>query len=282
MLAGDENTANDVIAEVVSVEGPGLAYDPTSYDAGAVVVNGTDSTTFDIWNEGIAVLDYSFSESCSWVEVSPLAGNSSGETDTITVDINTTGLTPGSYQCDIDISSNGGSGVFSVEVLVVTSTYEFEDINQSIQDRGFPIRHAIDGDWAGAQNFTQTLDSLSSVDVYLRKFGTPEFDLVVELRTDHPQGTLLDTITFTPAEVPTDWTWFNVDFADQIVTPGTNYFVVIPPAPGGVTTSFGYEWGYAFGNLYEPGSFWFTRDGGGLWRDLPDVYEFVFRTFGYS
>ena len=282
MLSGDENSANDVAAEVVSVEGPGLAFNPNSYNAGPIVVNDTDSTSFGIWNDGIGTLTYSLNETCGWVDVNPISGDSSVEQDTITVDINTTGLTPGPYQCDIDISSNGGSGVFSVEVIVVTSTYEFEDVNQSIQDRGFPIRHALDGDWAAAQNFTQTLGSLSSVDVYLRKFGTPEFNLTVELREDHPQGLLLDTKVFTPAEVPSNWEWFNVDFADQTVTPGTKYFVVIPPAPSGVTTSFGYEWGYAFGNQYEPGSFWFTRDGGALWRDLPTMYEFVFRTYGYA
>jgi len=156
------------------------------------------------------------------------------------------------------------------------------DIDQSVFNRGFPIRHAIDGDWAGAQNFTPTLDTLTSVDIYLRKFGTPEFDLTVELRTDHPQGTLLDTIVFIPSEVPSSWEWFSIDFEDQTVIPDTDYFIVIPPAPSGVTTSFGYEWGYAFGNQYDEGAFWFTRDGGGLWRDLPTMYEFVFRIYGYS
>ena len=57
------------------------------------------------------------------------------------------------------------------------------------------------------------------------------------------------------------------------------YFIVLPPAPSGVTTSFGYEWGYAFGDQYDRGSFWFTRNGGELWRDLPTMYDFVFRTY---
>jgi len=155
------------------------------------------------------------------------------------------------------------------------------DVEQTVQDRGFPIRHALDGDWAGAQNFTPTLDSISKVEIYLRTFGTPEFDLVVELRTDDPQGTLLDTITFTPAEAPSSWTWLEVDFEDQIVGIGSDVFIVIPPAPSGVTTSFGYEWGYAFVNQYDDGSFWFTLDGGGLWRHLPTIYEFTFKTYGY-
>jgi hypothetical protein len=154
------------------------------------------------------------------------------------------------------------------------------DVNQENNDRGFPIRHALDGNWGAAQNFTPTIGSLLKVEMHLRSFGDPEFDLTVELREDHPEGTLLDTVTFTPGEVPTSWMWFEVDFEDQIVDIGSNLFIVVPPAPSGVTTSFGYEWGYAFGDQYPDGSFWFTRDGGGLWRDLPTMYEFTFRTYG--
>ena len=156
------------------------------------------------------------------------------------------------------------------------------DVNQSLFDRGFPIRHAVDGDWAAAQSFTPTVGMISKVCLYARVFGTPEFDLTVELREDNPQGTLVDSVSFTPGEVPGSWSWLDVDFANVTVELGTDYFIVCPPAPSGVTTSFGYEWAYAFGNQYDDGSFWFTRDGGGLWRDLPTRYEFTFRTFGYN
>jgi hypothetical protein len=104
---------------------------------------------------------------------------------------------------------------------------------------------------------------------------------VVELREGGIQGTLIDTITFTPAEIPFSWDYLEVDFTDTIVTPSTQYFIVCPPAPNGVTTSFGYEWGYAFGNLYDEGAFWFTRNSGGLWRDLPTMYDFTFRVTLY-
>jgi len=166
-----------------------------------------------------------------------------------------------------------------LDAITVTTLYE--DVNQSVQDRGFPIRHALDGDWGAAQSFIPTLNTLTSTEIYLRKF-TPEFNLTVELRTDNPQGTLIDTLVFTPDQTPSSWQWFSIDFEDTPTTPGTDYFIVCPPAPSGVTTSFGYEWGYAFGNQYDDGAFWFTRDGGGLWRDLPTMYEFVFKTYGYS
>ena len=154
------------------------------------------------------------------------------------------------------------------------------DVEQPVFNRGFPIRHAEDGDWGGAQNFTPTTDVITSVQIYMRTFGTPEFDLTVELRENDPEGTLIDSITFMPSETPNSWTWFSIDFTDSYVS-NDEYFIVCPPAPSGVTTSNGYEWAYAFGNQYDDGSFWFTRDGGDLWRDLPGMYEFTFKTYGY-
>ena len=157
-------------------------------------------------------------------------------------------------------------------------------IEQLVFDRGFPIRHAADGDWGGAQSFSPTsfLDPLSyftRAELYLRKFGTPEFDLTIELRSGSPAGDLIETVVFPKEDVPTTWTWFSVDFDYVDMDPGIDYFIVIPPAPSGMTTSFGYEWGYAFEDQYDGGSFWFTRDGGDLWRALPTMYEMTFKIY---
>jgi len=260
---------------------PILAFNPQSYNFGAMDEGETDSIIFEIWNAGIDTLTYTISESESWLDVSPGSGDSTGEHDSITVDVDTTGLSDGSYFGEIMISSNVESSVFNVYLLIGGGT-EILDVVQSLYDRGFPIRHAIDGDWAGATDFTQTLGVVSSIDLWIRVFGTPEFDLTVELRSGSPDGVLIDSVVFNPGSVPSSWNWLHVDFADTVVGSGVDYFITIPPAPSGVTTSFGYEWGYEIGNPYSGGAFWFTRDGGGLWRDLPDNYEFSFRTYGYD
>jgi len=258
---------------------PVLNYDPASYDFGTIPVDTIDDTTFEIWNTGNDLLVYTLSESCDWVSVLPVSGDSNGEHDTITVTIDTTGLTPGSYQCDIGIDSNGGLGTFSIEVYV-SSGEEVIDVEQEVFSRGFPVRHTMDGDWGAAQDFSPTVETITRSEIYIRKFGTPEFDLTVQLREDNPEGTILDTLVFPVGDVSSSWTWLMVDFSDTLVESGTDYFIVLPPAPSGVSTSFGYEWGYAFGDQYAGGSFWFTRDGGNLWRDLPTMYEFVFKTYG--
>ena len=90
---------------------PELSYNPSSYDFGSMLEGETAGTSFDIWNSGTGTLSYSLSESCGWVTVSPDVGDSVGEYDSISVDVNTVGLSPDVYSCDIGISSNGGSGV---------------------------------------------------------------------------------------------------------------------------------------------------------------------------
>ena len=191
-------------------------------------------------------------------------------------------IDPDNYMVNLQVTDNDGYVDDFCQQLTVTNLTGDLDVNQSSFDRGFPIRHAIDGDWAAAQSFIPTLDTLTSVDIHIRKFGTPEFNLTLEVREDSPDGTVIESFEYHPELFDGNWHWLNLDIEDIENTSGTDYFIVCQPAPSGVTTSFGYEWGYAFGNQYDDGAFWFTRDGGGLWRDLPEVYEFVFRTYGYS
>jgi hypothetical protein len=187
--------------------------------------------------------------------------------------MNYTGFDTLNYTVDDNNGNISNEAIVTIEVV----NYLI-DIDQSLVDRGFPIRHAVDGDWAAAQNFTPTVNIISKINLFIRVFGTPDFNLTVELRKNAPDGTLLDSISFSSSEVPTSWDWLSIDFADVVVESGMDYFIVIPPAPSGVTTSFGYEWGYVLGDVYADGSFWFTRDGGGLWRDIPDSYDFCFQT----
>jgi hypothetical protein len=53
------------------------------------------------------------------VEVNPTSGSSTGGHNSITVDIDTTGLSEGSHTCDITISSNGGGGTFDFGVNII-------------------------------------------------------------------------------------------------------------------------------------------------------------------
>ena len=111
-----------VVNGQVDVTGSHLSYSPTFHNFGDMSEGQTDSTTFDIWNSGTGTLTYSLSESCGWVTVTPTGGTSTGEHDTITVNIDTTGLSVGVHTCDITITSDGGSGTFTVQVTIVADT----------------------------------------------------------------------------------------------------------------------------------------------------------------
>lgn len=188
--------------------------------------------------------------------------------------------TTGDYLVSLTVTDDlGGIGTVNKTVSVKE---EIVDVNQSLMDRGYPIRHTIDGDWSGAQNFTPTLNWLSHIELYLRTLGRPSFNLSVELRKDSIYGPVIASEEYLPAEVDDSWTWFSFDFFDINVSDESDLFIVICPPPSGVTDSNGYEWGYVIGDYYWPGSFWFTRDGGTFWRDLPTMYDFTFKTYGYN
>lgn len=157
------------------------------------------------------------------------------------------------------------------------------DNNQSTCDRGFPIRYSPDGDWCASQDFTSNLDTLTDISIYMRKFGVPEFNLNLELRKNHPTGELIDIITLKPEQIPEKWSWVELDFEDISITAGAKYFIVCSaPKNSDIRTSFGYQWGYSCGDIYDNGSFWFSRNGGKIWRDLPDKYDYCFRTYGQN
>jgi len=100
---------------------PLLVYNPTSLDFGVVPPGKTATKSFEIWNGLNGILYYSLSEYCSWLTISTTSGESTGEKDTINVEIDTTGLS-GDQSCDIYIDSNEKSAVLTAHVTVGSSS----------------------------------------------------------------------------------------------------------------------------------------------------------------
>ena len=159
-----------VMVNVIEEPEPLLSYSPFSHDFGDIQEEQTDSTTFEIWNSGTGTLTYSLSETCGWVSVSPTAGSSNGEHDTIIVNIDTTGLTPGSHNCLININSNGGSGTFTVYVTIIEepllshdpTSHDFVNMSEGeTNSTTFEIWNS------GTDTLTYTLsESCSWIDIY--------------------------------------------------------------------------------------------------------------------
>jgi len=139
VITSDGGSGTFTVSVNVIPPSPNLEFSPSSHDFGNMLVDETDSTTFDIWNSGTGTLTYSLSESCDWIDISSTSGDSTGENDTITVNVDTTDLSVDSHNCDILISSNGGSGVFTVDFTVVeveppNAEFSFLPANPSIND----------------------------------------------------------------------------------------------------------------------------------------------------
>ena len=126
---------------VNAIDNPILSCSPGNYNFGDMSVGQTSSTSFEIQNSGTGTLSYNFGWSDSWIDVNPTSGTSTGESDLINVDIDTTGLSDGAHNCDLLITSNGGNGVSTITVNVIAqvvnnpiASFTFNPSNPTISD----------------------------------------------------------------------------------------------------------------------------------------------------
>jgi hypothetical protein len=162
---------------------PILSYSPTEIHFGAHDQGWTGSSTFEIWNGGGGTLTYSISENLNWITVSPTSGSSTGEHDTITVNVLNTGSMSGYYSGSISISSNGGSGGIFVDITI-----------NSQQTADWTIMVYMDGDNNlypyGVQNINQmeVAGSTNNVNIIVLFDGWNNGDTVLYRINHDPNG----------------------------------------------------------------------------------------------
>lgn len=117
----DKETNADAETYTISTLIPDLVYYPTSHNFGNVIEGNIYQTTFDIWNGGTGTLTWTLGIVHTWVSPNPTSGSSTGEHDTVTVRIDTTGLSEGLHSGFVSISANDGGGVryFNIDFIVV-------------------------------------------------------------------------------------------------------------------------------------------------------------------
>jgi hypothetical protein len=157
------------------------------------------------------------------------------------------------------------------------------DVNQSIFDRGYRMMPG----WDAAQEFKPTLNFLSSIKLYLSKFGVPTGNVTVQICEGSADGTVLTETVLSPADVPSfpDYEWVTIDIEDISVTPGETYVIVLKNATGADTHNC-VQWGWCdsypsgSGGPYDGGWFWFRKEGNPTWSPIRD-WDYTFKTFGY-
>jgi hypothetical protein len=105
-LDGDDNgTATADMGTYEYFTGPVISLSANTFTFTAVQdeANPGDQT-LTITNIGFGTLNWSVSEGCSWLSVSPASGSSTGEGDDVTLSVNTTGMTGGQYSCVVTVT----------------------------------------------------------------------------------------------------------------------------------------------------------------------------------
>jgi hypothetical protein len=283
LLVGDEFSGNDVVSEVVFVEGPSLCFDPGSFDFGVMLVDSVGSTSFDVWNCGLGVLSYELVEGCGWVELSSVGGVVSDGVDTVLVEVDTSGLVVGElYVCEVGISSDGGVGVFEVSVFVVDDMVGLLDVNQSLFDLGFRLRPG----WNAMQEFVPSYGVLSRVELYMTRFASPSGDVTFEIREGSGSGSVVFEGVVSPGDVPAfpTYAWVSVEVGGVVVVPGETYVVVLRDAVGAsdwdcLLWGFHRSAPYGSGGPYTDGWFWFQKKFQPYWFPATD-WDYTFKTYG--
>jgi hypothetical protein len=103
----------------VPPEEPYIGFYPTSFmfDAMEGGVN-PPSQTLEIWNAGGGTLNWSVGDDAVWLSLDPTSGSSTGETDNVTVSVDITGMTAGSYPAIITITGNADNSPQYVDVTL--------------------------------------------------------------------------------------------------------------------------------------------------------------------
>jgi alpha-tubulin suppressor-like RCC1 family protein len=119
--AGDSAYSNEASATTwQNPQNPLLYINPTSLDFGT----SQTSLQFTVKNNGGGTLNWSASESADWItNVSPANGSlTAGQSTPVTVNVSRSGKSPGTYNHNISVTSNGGTGSVAVSMTVQGGT----------------------------------------------------------------------------------------------------------------------------------------------------------------
>jgi hypothetical protein len=93
-------------------------YNFEAYEGGANPAN----QTLGISNSGLGTLNWQINYDCNWLTIDPTGGSSTGETDDVDLSVDITGLSQGSYNCEltvIDPNAKNNPQTVSVNLHVI-------------------------------------------------------------------------------------------------------------------------------------------------------------------
>ena len=113
--ASDKETITITVSNTVEPKSPKLSLSKTSLDFGTVATEDS----FSVNNSGGGTLSWELSKQANWLDVSPASGSlASGRSDNVSVTVSRSGLSPGVYNDNISVTSNGGNSNIRVSMEV--------------------------------------------------------------------------------------------------------------------------------------------------------------------
>ena len=95
----------ETVTVTVTVELPEIELSNGEFNFGALGGGANpDDQILAVRNSGVGTLNWAAIHSCSWLTVDPMAGQSHGDADEVTLSVDITGLTADIYNCDLTIS----------------------------------------------------------------------------------------------------------------------------------------------------------------------------------
>ena len=89
---------------------PTISYSPSSFNFTTTEGGSNPSSqVLEIWNSGGGTLNWSVSDDANWLSLSPTSGSSTGEHGPVTVSVDISGMSAGSYSATITISAPGAT-----------------------------------------------------------------------------------------------------------------------------------------------------------------------------
>ncbi|MBM3289863.1 MAG: BACON domain-containing protein, partial [Candidatus Hydrogenedentes bacterium] len=107
---------NITVPVTLTVPGPApeLTVNPTALD----FATNTTQLQFTIRNTGTGTLNWNISESMPWLSLDVTSGSTTNETETITAEVDRTGLAANAYTGTIAVTSDGGTADIAVDMTV--------------------------------------------------------------------------------------------------------------------------------------------------------------------
>jgi len=114
-------SAKSISVQMV-VPPPELSISTSSLDFGST----EDENSFTISNAGGGTLTWTITVDQNWLTVLPSSGETSAETDQITVSVDRSGLSAGGYEAEITVTSNAGTGTIAVEMSIGEMVWNYD------------------------------------------------------------------------------------------------------------------------------------------------------------